>query len=48
MVNIVMKKRRQHTQNIISAHGMLAMFYENLEDHLHFKDLRKGRHSLLF
>jgi hypothetical protein len=41
MVSIVMKKKRQHTQNIISTHGMLAMSYESLEDHLHFKDLRK-------
>jgi hypothetical protein len=36
MANIVMKKKRQHTQNIISAHGMLAMSYESLENHLHF------------
>jgi hypothetical protein len=43
MVSIVMKKRRQHTQNIISTHGMLAMSYESLENHLHFKDIRKGR-----
>jgi hypothetical protein len=48
MVSIVMKKRRQHIQNIISDHGMLAMSYESLEDHLHFKVLRKGRHIHLY
>jgi len=38
-----MKGKGQHTQNIISAHGLLAMSYESFEDHLHFKDFTKGR-----
>jgi hypothetical protein len=43
-----MKERGQHTQNIISAHGLLAMFYESFEDHLHFKDFKKGRHIHMY
>jgi hypothetical protein len=38
-----MIERGQHTQNIISAHGLLAMSYESFENHFHFKDFREGR-----
>jgi hypothetical protein len=43
-----MKERGQHTQNIILAHRPLVMSYESLENHLYFKDFRKGIYIHLY
>jgi hypothetical protein len=32
-----MRERGQHTQNIISAHGLLALSYESFEKHFAFE-----------